>query len=312
MEYRDYYEILGVDRNASQDEIKAAYRKLARKYHPDVSQEADAEVRFKELGEAYEVLKDPEKRAAYDSLGANWKEGQNFRPPPGWDSGFEFSGGFGGGGFSDFFESLFGAGFGGPGGAGFGGAQVHKGRDHHARIQISLEEAYAGGTRQVRLSVPQYDASGHLVERQRTLDVKVPRGIAEGQKIRLGGQGEAGPGGGPNGDLLLEVSFAPHTLYKVEGKDIHLTLPISPWEAALGAQLKVPTLAGAVDLKIPAGSQSGQKLRLKGRGLPGKTPGDQFVVLQVKTPPVHSEQERHFYEQMQQQFQYDPRAGMGL
>jgi len=308
MEYRDYYEILGVGRDASQDQIKAAYRKLARKYHPDVSKEADAEARFKEVGEAYEVLKDPEKRAAYDSLGRNWKEGQNFRPPPGWDSGFEFSGGFGGGGFSDFFESLFGAGgFGGGRAAGGYGPRPRRGEDHHARIQISLEDAYHGGSRQVSLNEPQYDAHGQLVNRSRTLQVKIPKGITEGQKIRLSGQGSPGQGGGPRGDLLLEVGFAAHPRFKLDGKDIRLNLPITPWEAALGTKLAVPTLGGEVELKIPPGSQSGQKLRLKGRGLPGSPAGDQYVVLQLQTPPAQTEEQRQFYEEMARRFHFDPR-----
>jgi len=307
MEYRDYYEILGVGRDAGQDEIKSAYRKLARKYHPDVSKEADAEARFKEVGEAYEVLKDPEKRAAYDSLGRNWKEGQNFRPPPGWDSGFEFSGGFGGGGFSDFFESLFGAGFGGGRAAGGYGPRPRRGEDHHARIQITLEDAYHGGSRQVSLNEPQYDAHGQLVNRSRTLQVKIPKGITEGQKIRLSGQGSPGTGGGPSGDLLLEVGFATHPRFKLDGRDVRLNLPLSPWEAALGTRLSVPTLGGEVELKIPAGSQSGQKLRLKGRGLPGTPAGDQYVVLQLQTPPAQSEEDRHFYEEMARRFDFDPR-----
>lgn len=318
MEYRDYYQVLGVDRDASQDQIKSAYRKLARKYHPDVSKEADAEARFKELGEAYEVLKDPEKRAAYDSLGANWKEGQNFRPPPGWDSGFEFSGGFGGGGFggggfSDFFESLFGAGFaGGRGGAGFGsgfGARPSRGEDHHARIQISLEDAYHGGSRQVSLNEPSYDAHGQLVNRTRTLQVKIPKGIGEGQKIRLAGQGSQGQGGAGRGDLLLEVSFAPHPVFELDGRDIRIVLPLSPWEAALGTKLAVPTLGGEVELKIPAGSQSGQKLRLKGRGMPGKQAGDQLVELQVQTPPARNEEDKRFYQEMAERFDFNPRRG---
>jgi curved DNA-binding protein len=312
MEYRDYYQILGVGRDASQEQIKSAYRKLARKYHPDVSKEADAEARFKELGEAYEVLKDPEKRAAYDSLGRNWKEGQNFRPPPGWDSGFEFSGGFGGAGFSDFFESLFGAGFGGGrAGAGFG-PRPTRGEDHHARIQITLEDAYHGGSRQVSLNVPQYDAQGRLVNRTRTLQVKIPKGITEGQKIRLSGQGAPGHGGAANGDLLLEVGIAAHKHFELDGKDIHLPLPLTPWEAALGARLAVPTLGGEVELKIPPGSQSGQKLRLKGRGLPGNPAGDQYVVLQIQSPPAESEEDRHFYEEMARRFQFNPRQKAGL
>lgn len=321
MEYKDYYQILGVDRDATQDAIKKAYRRLARKYHPDVSEEADAEDRFKAVGEAYEVLSDPEKRAAYDQLGANWREGQDFRPPPDWDTGFEFTGGgFAGAGFSDFFEQMFGGGspFGpdmaggraghGPHG-GFGGGRAMAGEDHHARVAIALEDSYHGGTRGVTLEIPEYDARGRLARRQRRLDVRIPKGIAAGQRIRLAGQGAPGPGGGPAGDLYLEVEFQPHPLYTVEGRDLTLELPLAPWEAALGATVPVPTLGGTVDMKIPAGSRSGQRLRLKGRGLPGKSPGDQYLRLQVQAPPAKTDEQRRLYEQLRDQYTgFDPRA----
>lgn len=307
MEYKDYYQIMGVPRNATQDELKRAYRKLARKYHPDVSKEADAERRFKEVGEAYEVLKDPQKRAAYDQLGSNWRAGQEFKPPPDW--GFDFDlGGFGsaGGGFSDFFESLFG----GRGAAnsqqrrgGFSG----KGRDHHAKLQIDLEDAYHGTTRTVYLQLPELDAQGRASTKTRTLNVKVPKGISAGQRIRLAGQGAPGLGSGPSGDLYLEVEFLPHRQFRAEGHDIYLTLPITPWEAALGATVSVPTLGGAVDMKIPAGSQSGQKLRLKGRGLPPH--GDHYVLLQLVTPPADNEAAREFYREMARRLPFNPRAG---
>ncbi len=324
MEYKDYYKIMGVARDATQDEIKRAYRKLARKYHPDVSKEADAEQKFKEVGEAYEVLKDPEKRAAYDQLGANWQAGQDFRPPPGWDAGFEFSGGGYTGAdsaaFSDFFESLFGqrggfrgAGMGAGMGGGMGGGGFHmRGEDHHAKILIDLEDAYKGSTRTLSLRVPEVDAQGHVRTRERTLNVRIPKGIRQGQQIRLAGQGAPGVGSGAQGDLYLEVEFNPHSLYRVEGRDVYLDLPLAPWEAALGAKVKVPTPDGAVDLSIPPNSKAGRKLRLKGRGIPGKSPGDFYVVLQIALPPADTEKARELYKKMQQELAFNPRAGLGV
>ena len=318
MEFKDYYQVMGVKRDATQDEIKRAYRKLARKYHPDVSKEADAETRFKELGEAYEVLKDPEKRAAYDQLGSDWRSGESFRPPPDWDAGFEFSGGgFGGGaagGFSDFFESLFGQ----RGGAGFGqqaggGAAFHtRGEDHHAKVLIDIEDAFNGAVRTISLRVPQVTADGHVRSGEHSLKVKIPKGIKPGQRIRLAGQGGPGFGQGPAGDLYLEVEFRPHPLYRVEGADIYLNLPIAPWEAALGAKVKVPTPTGVVDLTIPANSAQGSKLRLKGRGLPAKQPGDLYVVLTIAVPPADSDQDKALYQTMAQQMAFNPRAALGV
>jgi curved DNA-binding protein len=317
MQFKDYYKILGLSREATQDDIKRAYRKLARKYHPDVSKETDAEARFKEVSEAYEALKDPEKRAAYDSLlDGRWQEGQEFRPPPGWDAGFEFSGGgFTGSGaehFSDFFESLFG-GMGGPfGGARHAGARGGmRGENHHARIQISLEDAYHGATRAITLESPQTDDQGHVVLRPHTLNVKIPPGVIEGQRIRLAGQGGKGMGNASAGDLFLEIMFKPHPLFQADGRDIYLNLPITPWEAALGTQIQVPTLGGKVDLKIPPGTQSGQKLRLRGRGLPGKTPGDQYVLVQIHTPAAKTDEQRRLYEQLAKSTSFNPRARMG-
>jgi curved DNA-binding protein len=243
MEFKDYYKIMGVARDATQDEIKRAYRQLARKYHPDVSKSPDAEVRFKELGEAYAVLKDLEKRAAYDQLGSNWKSGQDFRPPPDWNAGFEFSGdGRGGrseaegaGDFSDFFESIFGRGF-------AGGAQGHtashvRGEDHHATVLIDLEDAYTGATRTITLQRPEADAAGHVTMRGHKLNVTIPRGIRAGQHIRLSGQGAPGTGQGKPGDLYLEIGFNPHAHYRVDQRDVYLDLPVAPWEATLGAKL---------------------------------------------------------------------------
>lgn len=314
MEYKDYYKILGVDRDADKDAIKRSYRRLARKYHPDVSKEADAEARFKEIGEAYEVLSDPEKRSAYDQLGANWRQGQDFRPPPGWQQQRRHAagGGFDGGGFdgaadfSDFFDSLFGGG-GGPfeRGGGFHGRSRRappRGGDHRAAITVSLREAYEGVSRTLNLS----DGQGAT----RKLRVKIPAGVTDGQTIRLAGQGQPGPGG--SGDLLLTVSIAPHPHLHVDGRDVHLDLPITPWEAALGAQLKVPTLGGWVDMRIPAGAQSGQKLRLKGRGLPGKPPGSQLVTLKLVTPRAETDEARAFYERMREELPLNPREKLTL
>jgi curved DNA-binding protein len=319
MDYKDYYKVLGVARDASQEDIKRAYRKLARKYHPDVSKEANAEDKFKELQEGYEVLKDPEKRAAYDQLGSNWRQGQQFTPPPDWGNGFEFSFGRGGGGagaspdddggFSDFFSSLFGARSpfgqqrGGPRG-GFASA----GQDHTAKIQIDLEDSYTGGTQTIELKAPQLSDDGRVAVRPRTLKVMIPRGVIEGQRIRLAGQGSAGLGGGPAGDLYLEIGFRPHRLYQVEGRDTTLKLPIAPWEAALGATVQVPTLAGPVDLRIPPGAKTDQRLRLKGRGLPGSTPGDQYVVLKIQSPPATTPEARELYQRMQHELPFDPRS----
>ena len=316
MDFQDYYEIMGVKRDATQDEIKRAYRKLARKYHPDVSKEADAEQRFKSVGEAYEVLKDPEKRAAYDKFGENWKAGQDFNPPPDWDAGFEFSGGGYTGGdasdYSDFFESLFGQGFAqGRGGAGRQGYRV-RGQDHHAKVLIDLEDAYKGATRAITLQSPELDKSGHVVNRTRTLNVKIPKGVKQGQRIRLSGQGSEGMGQGPAGDLYLEIEFNPHSIYKVEGHDVYLDLPLTPWEAALGAKVKVPTPDGPVDLKIAAGTPNGRKLRLKGRGIPAKTPGDLYVVPVITLPPADTDKAKELYKKMQQELPYNPRSHMGV
>jgi curved DNA-binding protein len=311
MEFKDYYKILGVARDATQDDIKRAYRKLARKYHPDVSKEPDAERRFKELGEAYEVLKDPEKRKAYDRFGANWKEGQDFRPPPDWEPGFSFSGGGFAheGEFSDFFESLFGRA--GAAGGRRGGFRM-RGEDQVARIAISLEEAYNGATHPISLNVPELAPDGSVLSSSRTLNVRIPKGITEGQRIRLPGQGAPGLGGGPAGDLYLEVHFRPHPHFHVEKRDIFLDLPVTPWEAALGQTVTVPTLGGPVELRVPAGSQTGRKLRLKGRGLPGDPPGDQYVVLKIVTPAAHSDAARELYERMARELPMNPRAELGV
>jgi curved DNA-binding protein len=326
MEFRDYYQTLGVDRSASADAIRKAYRRLARKYHPDVSKEADALERFKQTQEAYEVLKDPKKRAAYDELGANWKQGEQFRPPPDFGTGFEFSqarrgrapsGAHGGGGgaghdfgggeqFSDFFSSLFGGGE-QPFAAG-GGTRRRAGRDQHAGLELDLEEAHHGTVRNVTLQ--QAAAPGQSAPSERTLRVTVPAGVTEGQSIRLTGQGEPGSGKGRAGDLYLTVHIRPHRNLELDGRDVKLTLPVAPWEAALGATLTVPTLGGPVDLRIPAQSQTGSRLRLRGRGLAGDPPGDQYVVLKVVLPPADTPAARELYERMRNELAFDPRASL--
>jgi len=315
MQYKDYYKIMGLERDATQDEIKRAYRKLARKYHPDVSKEPDAETRFKEVGEAYEVLKDPEKRAAYDNLGSGWRAGEEFRPPPNWDAGFEFSGGgftaADMGGFSDFFSELFG----GPGAPGQHGHRAHfdtRGQDHHAKVEIDLEDAFRGATRSISLQTPEVDEGGHLRLKQHTLNIRIPKGIREGQQIRLAGQGSPGLGKGAKGDLYLEVHFRQHPLYRVEDRDLHLQLPVAPWEAALGATVQAPTPAGKVDLKIPPESNSGKKLRLKGRGIPGNPAGDLYVTLSIVVPSAKTEQAKQLYRDMADRLAFNPRAGMGV
>jgi len=317
MEFKDYYQIMGVKRDATQDEIKSAYRKLARKYHPDVSKEAGAEARFKEVGEAYEVLKDPEKRAAYDQLGANWKAGQDFRPPPDWDQGFEFHGGGftggDGGQFSDFFESLFGR-------AGFGGSHARqprrefhaRGEDTHAKVLIDLEDAYHGAARGLTLRATELSADGRPRLNERTLNVRIPKGVRQGQHIRLAKQGGAGMGRGEAGDLYLEVEFRQHPFYTVEGRDVYLTLPVAPWEAALGASVKVPTPIGPVDLKIPANSSAGRTLRLKGRGIPAKEPGDFYVVLQIALPEAETDLAKRAYREFEKALEFNPRAHLGV
>ncbi|MDH4319222.1 MAG: DnaJ domain-containing protein, partial [Desulfobulbaceae bacterium] len=298
MKYKDYYKILGVERSASDEQIKQAYRRLARKYHPDINKEADAETKFKELGEAYEVLKDTEKRRAYDAIGSGYQAGENFTPPPGWESRFSFrraSPGEFGTGFSDFFEELFGGGFDVPRRQG-GSSFRMRGEDIHAEITISLSDAYQGTTKTVTLNRSEFDQHGNSRLSPHTLHVTIPKGILDGQRIRLEGQGGGGFGGGANGDLYLEVRFAPHSLFTVKDRDIFLEVPITCSEAALGAVITVPTIGGRVELKIPPGSQGGSKLRLKGRGLSsGKNIGHQYVVLRIVIPtPTTSEQRELF------------------
>ena len=323
MEYKDYYKIMEVERSATPEDIKKAHRKLARKYHPDVSKEKDAEARFKDVAEAYDVLKDPEKRASYDRLGANWQAGQEFQPPPGWNrqqgatgQGFEDTGNRE---QSDFFDSLFrGMGGGGSrrGGDAGGGAQSARGfdmhgQDQHAKIQINIDDSYNGDTRTLQLRVPEDGTDGRVVMKDRTIEFSIPKGIRAGQHIRLAAQGGPGFGQGSPGDLYLDVEFLLHAHYRAEGSDVYMDLPVSPWEAALGAEVEAPTPTGRVEIKIPAGSATGRKLRLKGRGLPGKTPGDFYFVLKLVLPSAESDIAKKSYADMAEAFTtFNPRAAL--
>jgi len=310
MEFKDYYQVLGVARDAPTEEIKKAYRKLARKYHPDVSKEADAGTRMKEINEAWAVLQDAEKRAAYDQVGSGYQPGQDFRPPPDWDAGFEFSGGgvppHESAEFSDFFSQIFGR-MGGGGGARFHQGPA-RGQDHHAKVLLSVEDAFEGATRQISLRVPKADEQGRVQLETRTLNVKIPQGVTAGQLIRLAGQGAPGHNGAPAGDLMLEVQFEPHARFRVEGRDLHVTLPIAPWEAALGAVVPVETPGAKLEVRIPAGAQSGKQMRVRGKGIPGASPGDLFLDLKVVLPPAQTPVARALYETMARDLAFDPRA----
>lgn len=323
VQFRDYYEILGVPRTATQEEIQRAYRKLARKFHPDVNKEAGAEDKFKEINEAYEVLKDAEKRGKYDQLGPNWRAGEEFRPPPGWDTHYDFgqrgpgAAEFqwsGSGDFSDFFEILFGgrSGFGGMGGgprARRQSVRPQQGADREATIRIPMEDAYHGGPRTITLQSQTITPEGQLSVQEKTYEVKIPRGILSGQKIRLSGQGEEGMAGGQKGNLYLKVEIEPHPRYRLEGRDVYMDLPVAPWEAALGAEIEVPTMSGPVTLKLPPGTQSGKKLRLRGRGMPNPrgTAGDLYVVVSITVPRKLSSQEQELFEQLRKVSEFNPR-----
>lgn len=313
----NYYDVIGVAEDASADEIKKAYRRLARKYHPDVSSEEDAEDRFKEVGEAYEVLQDPNKRAEYDALRKSGAfEGADFEPPPNWQS----QAGFAHGGytnvdaseFSEFFDAIYGAGR-RPHGYASGSGDANytfRGDDVSAPISITLAEAYNGTTRQFSLRLKRRDTHGRITDELKTLKVKIPAGTADGQLVRLRGQGQPGIGGGKAGDLLLEVNIENNPRFALDARDVTLVLPITPWEAMLGASVDVPTLGHPVKLKIPAGANAGQKLRLKGKGLPGTPPGDQFVVIKIVVPNTASEEDRALMRRMAEQMPFNPRIDL--
>ena len=322
MKFQDYYATLGVERDAAPEQIKRAFRKLARKYHPDVSKEPDAEAHFKEVAEAYKALKDPEKRAAYDQVGRDYQNGQSFDPPPDWGSGYAYSGRGAAvpddADLSDFFSALFGRGAGGRAeghgrGSGFGADGAAQGADRHARIVIDLEDAYRGASRTITLRVPAVDAQGRAAVHEKQLAVNIPRGVRAGQHLRLAGQGSPGSGGLPAGDLYLEIALDPHARYRVDGADVYLDLPVAPWEAVLGASVAMSTPDGPVQLTIPAGSASGRKLRLRGRGLPatsaGAAAGDLYALLAVGMPPAVSDAEKAAYAAMARAFpHYAPRG----
>jgi curved DNA-binding protein len=310
MEFKDYYKIMGVTKDASAEEIKKTYRKLARKYHPDVSKEAGAETKFKDVNEAYDVLKDPEKRKAYDQMGSQWQGGQQFNPNDFDFNQFKDYQGFqgnsmGGGGeeFGDFFEHLF------------GGRQRTKrsravnGENAHVTMHIGLEDAFSGTTKTIHFTLNEPGADGQMHQVPKTLKIKIPAGVMEGQQIRLTGQGSKGINGGQVGDLYIKIHLKPHQLFHIENRDIYLTVPITPWEAGLGASIDVPTLAGNVNVKIPAGTRSGQKLRLKDKGLKGKTEtGSQFLELQIQAPKAETDEQKQLYQKMQELFNFNPRA----
>ena len=310
MQFKDYYQVLGVARDASAEEIRKAYRKLARKYHPDVSKEADAAARMSEVNEANTVLSDPERRAAYDAIGQGHRAGERFTPPPDWDAGFEFSGrgadGMDAGEYSDFFAELFGR-MGQqtrrpPGGdhrRSTAGGFSAPGEDHHAKILLDIEDAWRGAKRLVTLRVPQLDAQGRVQLAQRTLEVNIPAGVKAGQMIRLAGQGGPGPGGGPAGDLMLEVQFRPHPRFRVDGADLICELPVAPWEAALGAVVPVTLPDGhTLKVRVPAGAQGGRSISVRGKGLPARTPGDLELQVRVVLPSAYDPRARRLYEQM--------------
>lgn len=313
MEYKNYYEILGAKPTSTQDEIKRAYKKMARKFHPDLNKEPDAEDKFKEIGEAYEVLGDVEKRAAYDQLGQAYNPGEDFHPPPNWDAGFEYSGRSTSHNtqareFSEFFESLFGHAYRQQQSAQTSAPFDARGQDHHAKVLIDLSDSLEGAKRTLALKVPELSQDGHVILNERKIEVSIPKGIMEGQHIRLKNQGAPGFGKGKPGHLYLEIIFNKHPTYNSDGADLYLDLPITPWEAALGGKVKIPTPQGLVDLTIPKGSKQGAKLRLKGRGLPAKPKGDLIVNLQIVLPPADTPKSRELYETMARDLEFNPRA----
>lgn len=308
----DYYELLGLQKGASEDDVKKAYRKLARKYHPDVSREPGAEDKFKEVAEAYEVLGDANKRAEYDELRRYGSPGQGFEVPPGWQHAaaagdFADLGGRPGRDFSDFFEAIFGS----AGRAGGAQRSARRGQDVEIELPVFLEETLADESKKVAYQLPQYDETGRrLADVSKTLNVKIPPGVGDRERIRLKGQGVPGVGGAPNGDLYLIIRLVPHPLFDVEGHNLIITVPLAPWEAALGAKVTLPTLRGKVSLTIPANSQAGQRLRIKGKGLVSKmgTTGDLYALLKVVMPSKHDEATEQLWKQLAERAAFDPRA----
>lgn len=318
MEYKDYYEILGIDRQATSEDIKKRYRILARRYHPDVSKEPDAEEKFKAVKEAYEVLKDPQKRQAYDQIGKQWQSNQGFTPPPDWnfrkESDINFEDEFKASDFSDFFEALFGAQKRTKSQQNHGHqsqSREQRGADIHSKITISVQDAFSGTERMIQIQASQWDPNTQQMQpHTRHLKIKIPAGVTQGQHIRLTGQGSPGFEGGRHGDLYLEIQFQKNRLYVVKNRDVYLTLPITVWEAALGAKIQTPTLGGFVELKIPPGTSSGTQLRLKGRGLPGNPPGDQYVSLKIQVEAPKTDAQRVLYQKIAEEMPYHPRQDL--
>ena len=312
MKYKDYYKVLGVERTASADDIKKAYRKLAHKYHPDVSKEKNAKERFQEIGEAYETLKNPEKRAAYDQLGSGFRTGQDFRPPPDWEQQFGERFGRGGNAHGSFDEADLADLFAGLSGRRPGGRFPMPGQDYEVDTRITLEQAARGAEVELDLTVIEHDERGVPRRVPTTLRVRVPKGATEGQRLRIPGKGGKGIDGGRDGDLYLNISLAPHRLFRADGHDLYVDLPLAPWEAVLGASVEVPTLDGAVRLKVPAGTQAGQKLRLSKRGLPRRDgEGDLYAVVQIAVPAAPAARERALYQQLAETSHFDPRGHFG-
>lgn len=328
MEYKDYYKILGVSRDATHEEIQRAYRKLARKYHPDVNKDPKAEEKFKEINEAYEVLRDPEKRKKYDQLGTVWKHGEEFRPPPEWDFHVEFEQGpfgtvrrtyyWGGTGtgntFSDFFEALFGSGrfrqAYHPGYEDIEFIVPERGPDYESAIRISLEDAFKGGVKTITVQSQRISPNGKPIIEEKQYQVRIPPGILPGQKIRLAGQGGEGKNGGERGDLYLKVEIEPHPVFRLKGRDLYMDLPITPWEAALGSKITINALSGPINVTIPPGIQSGQKLRIKGKGMPNPKgePGDLYVVVKIMVPKNLTSKERELMEELKKTSSFNPRS----
>ena len=332
VKFKDYYEILGAQRSATHEEIRKAYHKLARKFHPDVNKAAGAEERFKEISEAYDVIGDPEKRKKYDELGANWKNGQDFTPPPGWGGGQAWQQAGGGprysyrttrgsnqdfnaedlGGFSDFFEQIFGGGMGGGGrhGAGFGQSFQSRGQDQEAELEVTLEEVFRGAKKRIALQVTEADARGRVQQKVKQLDVTIPPGVTDGARIRLADQGAPGEGGGPAGHLYLRIHLLPHPVYEVDGHDLETLLALTPWEAALGAKVPLTLLDGkTVMLTIPPGTSSDKQLRLAGKGLPrqGHKNGDLRVTIRIEVPARLSAKEKELFEALAKASTFNPR-----
>jgi curved DNA-binding protein len=310
MEFKDYYVLLGVDPGADEKTIKSAYRKLARKYHPDVSKEADAENKFKEVSEAYEVLRDPEKRAEYDQLRRYGRAGQSFEPPPGWDFNGSSQGAGGGhnGDFSEFFESIFG---GRSGGWEWERSRGRRGQDVEMELPLFLEDTLSDEPRTVNYRVPAYSSDGRRQESlAKSLNVRIPAGVSDGERIRLKGKGAPGVNGGADGDLYLVIRLVPHPLFDVDGHDLLLTVPLAPWEAALGTKVTIPTLSGKLQLTVPANSQAGQRLRLKGKGLRTRKggAGDLYAVIKIVMPKAHDEATRKLWEQLASKAAFNPRS----